>query len=125
MKIKVTKIGALRERDIPWEGKSRYILTNNFDILGISYNTHYMGNITKLNISPYADDTTAFLNGQVSSLNTLMHLLKQMSGLGINSDNTKVDKIKALRDRDISWEGEFGFEWTNNFDILGISYNSH
>ena len=31
----------------------------------------------------------------------------------------------ALRDRDISWGGKIGFEWTNNFDILGISYNTH
>ena len=49
-----------------------------------------------------------------------MHLLNQISSLGINNDNTKVDKIKALRDKDISLEGEFGFEWTNNIDILGI-----
>ena len=37
---------------------------------------------------------------------------------------TKVAKIGALRGRIIPWAGEFGFEWTTTFDILGITYNT-
>ena len=44
-------MGALRDRDISWGGKLGFEWTNNFDILGISYNTHEMGNMTQLNIN--------------------------------------------------------------------------
>ena len=64
-------------------------------------------------------------NGQVSTLNKLMHILKwckQITGLDITNIK-KWLKIGALKGRSIPWEGECGFEWTNTFDILGITYN--
>ena len=60
----------------------------------------------KIKLSTYADDTTAFLNGQLSSINNLLHILKwykNVSGLSINNEKTKVAKIGALRGRSIPW----------------------
>ena len=50
-------------------------------------------------------------------------MVKTISGLSINIEKTKVTKIGALRDRNIPWEGKFGFKCTN--DILSIPYNTH
>ena len=36
----------------------------------------------------------------------------------------KLLKIGALQDRSISWEGKFGLRWTNEFEVLGITYNT-
>ena len=76
--------------------------------------------------SQYADDTTLFLDGELTSLNFTVQILKwfeKVSGLAINKDKTKVVKIGALRDRSIHWQGKYGFDWTDSFEILGISYN--
>ena len=42
----------------------------------------------------------------------------KISGLGINKDKKKVVKIVASRERSISWEGEFGLDWTHSLDDL-------
>ena len=79
-----------------------------------------------MKLSQYADDTTLLLNGDKHSLFVVMDILRwfnKMSGLGINKDKTKVIKIGALRDRRISWEGNFGLEWTHSFVVLGIQYD--
>ena len=47
---------------------------------------------------------------------------KKNSGLEVDRDKTKVIKIGAIRDRSISFEGKFGLEWTENFEVLGIKY---
>ena len=76
--------------------------------------------------SQYADDTTLFLNGDLNSLNFTVRILKwfeKVSGLAINNEKTKVVKLGALRGRSIPWQGKYGFEWTNSFEILGITYN--
>ena len=44
---------------------------------------------------------------------------KKVSGLDINCEKRKVANIRS-----IPWEGKFGFEWTNTFEILGIPYNN-
>ena len=49
-KTKVVKIGALRGRSIPWQGKYGFEWTSSFEILGITYNIEDMENITKTNI---------------------------------------------------------------------------
>ena len=71
---------------------------------------------SEIKLSQYADDinTAGFLNGQVSSLNKLMHILKWYrkvsdSGLGINNEKTKVAKIGDLRGRSIPWESKYRF----------------
>ena len=46
----VVKIGALRGRSIPWQGKYGFEWTSSFEILGILYNLENMENITKINI---------------------------------------------------------------------------
>ena len=48
--LKVVKIGALRGRSIPWQGKYGFKWTSSFKILGILYNLENMENITKINI---------------------------------------------------------------------------
>ena len=88
-----------------------------FFITGIMYVWHV------LLTSQYADDTTLFLDGELKSLNYTVKILKwyeKVSGLAINKDKTKVVKIGALRDRSIHWQGKYGFEWTDSFEILGI-----
>ena len=47
---KVVKLGALRDRSMPWQGKFGYEWTCSFKILGINYNINDMEQITKLNI---------------------------------------------------------------------------
>ena len=47
----------------------------------------------------------------------------KLSGLAINKDKTKVIKIGGTRDRQISWEGQFGLKWTHSFEVLGIQYD--
>ena len=49
-KTKVVKIGALRGRSIPWQGKYGFEWTSSFEILGIIYNIEDMENITKIYI---------------------------------------------------------------------------
>ena len=80
----------------------------------------------EMKLSQYADDTTLLLNGDKNSLFVVMDILRwfqKISGLGINKEKTKVIKIGALRDRRISWEGNFGLEWTHSFVVLGIQYD--
>ena len=45
--------------------------------------------------------------------------------MGINKEKTKVVKIGPVRDRSINWEGKLGLKWTDEFEVLGISYNSN
>ena len=49
-KTKVVKLGATRDRSIPWQGKHGFEWTSSFEILGIIYNITSMSEITKLNI---------------------------------------------------------------------------
>ena len=74
---------------------------------------------SEIKLSLYADDidTAGFLNGQVSSLNKLLHILKwyrKVSGLGINNEKTKMAKIGDLRGRSIPWESKYRF-WVDQF----------
>ena len=61
-------------------------------------------------LSQYADDTTVFLNADKESLCSVMRLLDWFK------------KISGLEVRSISFEGKFGLEWTENFEVLGIKY---
>ena len=49
-KTKVVKLGATRDRSIPWQGKFGFEWTSSFEILGIIYNVELMSEIRKLNI---------------------------------------------------------------------------
>ena len=53
----------------------------------------------------------------------VLEWFKKISGLSVNKEKTKVIKIGPLRDRSITWEGKYGLKWTDEFDVLGISYN--
>ena len=48
---------------------------------------------------------------------------KSVSGLDINKEKTKVVKLGASRDSNIPWQGKFGFNSSNKFEILGIHFN--
>ena len=77
-------------------------------------------------LTQYSDDTTVFIRVEIESLRSVMHVLdwfKKISGLEVNRDKTKVIKIGAVRDRSIPFEGKFGLEWTENFEVLGIKYH--
>ena len=77
-------------------------------------------------VSQYADDTTMLLREDLQTITTIVRVLKwfkSVSGLDINKEKTKVVKLGALRDRNIPWQGKFGFNWSKKFEILGIHYN--
>ena len=98
-----------------------HVIREKSDIRGIKV----FDNEVKL--STYADDTTLYLNADKESLSGAMRVLdwfKKISGLGINKEKTKVIKIGPVRDRSINWEGKFRLKWTEEFEVLGISYNS-
>ena len=44
-------------------------------------------------------------------------------GLDINKEKTKVVKLGAIRGSNIPYQGKFGLNWSNNFEILGIHYD--
>ena len=48
---------------------------------------------------------------------------KSVSGLDINKEKTKLVKLGVTRDSSIQWQGKFGFNWTDDFEILEIQYN--
>ena len=55
-KTKAVKIGALRDRSLPWEGRYGMDWTDNFTVLGINYNVNKMGDITSLNMESKIND---------------------------------------------------------------------
>ena len=78
-------------------------------------------------VSQYADDTTLFLDEDLNRSNyytvTILKWFERISGLALYNEKTEVVKIGASRGRSISWQGKYGFEWTNTFEILRICYN--
>ena len=77
-------------------------------------------------VSQYADDTTLLLDEDQQSIVSVIRILKwfkTVSGLDINKEKTKMVKLGASRDSSIIWQGKFGFQWADNFEILGIHYN--
>ena len=77
-------------------------------------------------VSQYADDTTLLIREDLSSVTNVIRVLKwfkHISGLDINKEKTKVVKLGAARDSNIPWQGKFGFNWTDKFEILGIHYD--
>ena len=77
-------------------------------------------------VSQYADDTTLFIREDLLSVSSVIRVLKwfkHISGLDINKEKTKVVKLGATRDSNIPWQGKFGFNWTDKFEILGIHYD--
>ena len=53
----------------------------------------------------------------------VLNWFKNVSGLDINKEKTKVVKLGALRESNIKWQGKFGFNWSTKFEILGIHYD--
>ena len=49
-KTKVVKLGALRDSNIPWQGKFGFNWSKKFEILGIHYNMDKFNDITDLNV---------------------------------------------------------------------------
>ena len=77
-------------------------------------------------VSQYADNTTLFIREDLESVTNVIRVLKwfkMVSGLDINKEKTKVVKLGATRDSNIPWQGKFGFNWTDKFEILGIHYD--
>ena len=97
-----------------------HVVRENGDIRGIVLH----GRESK--VSQYADDTTMLLREDLQTITNIVRVLKwfkSVSGLDINKEKTKVVKLGALRDSNIPWQGKFGFNWSNKFEILGIHYN--
>ena len=55
-KTKAVKIGALRDRSLPWEGKYGMEWTDTFTVLGVQYNVNKMSDITTINIEKKIND---------------------------------------------------------------------
>ena len=99
-----------------------HVIRENSDIKGI------MVHNKEVKISLYADDTTIYIKAERDSMCGVMRVLdwfKKISGLGVNIEKTKVIKIGRSRDRSIAWEGKYNLKWTDEFEVLGISYNIH
>ena len=96
------------------------VIRENSDIKGIRVHNK------EVKISLYADDTIIFLKAERESLCGAMRVLdwfKKISGLGVNKEKTKVVKIGSSMDRSIAWEGKYNLKWTDEFEVLVISYN--
>ena len=97
-----------------------HVIRENSDIKGIKVHNR------EVKISLYADDTTIYIKAERESMSGVMRVLdwfKKISGLGVNTEKTKVVKIGRSRDRSIAWEGKYNLKWTGEFEVLGISYN--
>ena len=97
-----------------------HVIRENSDIKGITLHNR------EVKISLYADDTTIYIRTERDSMSGVMRVLdwfKKISGLGVNIEKTKVVKIGRSRDRSIAWEGKYNLKWTDEFEVLGISYN--
>ena len=98
----------------------RTIIREKRDIRGIEIH----GEESK--VSQYADDTTLIVSEDLQSIVNIIRVLrwfKSVSGLDINKEKTKVVKLGASRDSNIPWQGKFGFNWYNKFEILGIHFD--
>ena len=79
-------------------------------------------------ISQYADDTSLFLDGRKSLIESLriLTLFYELSGLKMNIDKTKVIKIGALAGSQIQFCPEYNLRWEEgNFTVLGIDFNTN
>ena len=97
-----------------------HIIREKRDIRGIEIH----GEESK--VSQYADDTTLIVSEDLQSIVNIIRVLKwfkSVSGLDINKEKTKVVKLGASRDNNIPWQGKFGFNWSNKFEILGIHFD--
>ena len=79
-------------------------------------------------VSQYTDDTTLLVREDIhdqtiTNIIRVLNWFKDISGLDINKEKTKVVKLGALRGSNIKWQGKFGFYWSNKFEILGIHYD--
>ena len=59
----------------------------------------------------------------VCNIIRILKWFKNIYGLEINNEKTKIVKIGASRGSSISSQGKFGFNWTTTFEILGIYYD--
>ena len=97
-----------------------HVIRESGDIRGIVVHNE------EFRVSQYADDTTLLLEEDYQSIGSVIRILKwfkSVSGLDINKEKTKVIKLGASRDSSIPWQGKFGFNWPDNFEISGIHYN--
>ena len=77
-------------------------------------------------VTQYADDTTLLLDDDYQTMVSVIRMLKwfkTVSGLDINKEKNKVVKLGATRGSSIPWQGKFGFNWADDFEILRIQYN--
>ena len=78
-------------------------------------------------LSQYADDTTLFLKEDVQTLRGVLDIFRWfrvVSGLVINVEKAKVINIGASRARRMTWEGQFGLQWTSTFGVMGFVFDS-
>ena len=77
-------------------------------------------------VTQYADDKTLLLEEDYQTIVSVIRVLKwfkSVSGVDINKEKTKLVKLGATRDSSILWQGKFGLNWTDDFEILGNQYN--
>jgi len=97
------------------------MLKNNNNIKGINiHNEEFL-------LSQYADDTTIFLDGSETSLQSTLQTLnkyEKFSGLKINSQKTKVVWIGSMKNSKQILCSDFKLDWNpTNFKILGIEFS--
>ena len=100
-----------------------YVIRGSRDIRGIVVHEE------EFRVSQYADDTTLLVDEDLqSTISTIpairiFKLFKTISGLDIKKEKPKFVKPEASRDSSIPWQGNFGFIWSDTFEILGIHYD--
>ena len=97
-----------------------HVIRESGDIRGIVVHNE------EFRVSQYADDTTLLLDEDYQTMVSVIRILKwfkTVPGLDMNKEKTKVVKLGATRGSSIPWQGKFGFNWADDFEILGIQYN--
>lgn len=77
-------------------------------------------------ILQYVDDTAKSLDGSEKSLNATMEELEKfyiMSGFNMNNGNTQIVWIGCKKYPEDKICSKINFDWTTNFQLLGIHYH--
>ena len=115
-KTKVIKIGASRDRRIPWEGQFGLTWTNTFEVLGIEYDVFRLEEITEINLNSKITKIKNLIRtwstrkltpyGKVTIVKSL--LLSKITHILLSLPSPKLHTIKLIEQMFLSfiWSGK-------------------